>query len=120
MLLYGVVVWWPALSKITILKIMSKVQRSTELCISGALTTTPTEALNVILHNPALDLISRSLVLTRAVRLREIVGWTHSNSSHSSILNKFDYIASKTDYCSPTLTFTKNYKVIIPKRDDWN
>ena len=26
----------------------------------------------------------------------------------------------KTDYCTPILTFTNNYKVTIPTRDDWN
>ena len=93
---------------------MGKVQTRAELCISGALTTTPTEALNVILHLPALDLIARSLALTTAVRLMETVGWTQSNSGQSSILNKVDYIASQTDYCTRTLTFTKNYKVTIP------
>ena len=66
---------------------MSKVQRSAELSISGAFTTTPTEALNIILHLPPLDLIARSLALPTVVRLRETVGWIQSDSGHSSILN---------------------------------
>ena len=77
---------------------MSKMQRSAELCISGAFTTTPTEALNVILHIPTLDLmIARSLALTTVVELKETVGWTQSHSDHSSILNKVDHIPSKME-----------------------
>ena len=49
---------------------MSKVQRIAELCISGALTTTHTEALNVVLHVPPLDLIAISLALNTAVRVK--------------------------------------------------
>ena len=71
-------------------------------CVS-ALPTTPTDALNVILHISPLDLIARSLALTIAVRLRETVGWNQSNSDPSSILNKVDCISSRTDYCTPTL-----------------
>jgi len=48
-LLYGNIVWWPSLERNCNLKILYKIQRSAELCISGALRTTATEALNTIL-----------------------------------------------------------------------
>ena len=67
-----------------------------------------------------MDLIARSLALTTAVRLGQTVEWTQSKSGHSSILNSVNHIASRTDHCTPTLTFTKNYKLTIPSRDDCN
>jgi len=45
-LLYGNIVWWPSLEKNCNLRILHKIQKSAELCISEALRTTATEALN--------------------------------------------------------------------------
>jgi len=45
-LLYGNIVWWPSPDKNCNLRILHKIQRSADLCISGALLTT---ALNTIL-----------------------------------------------------------------------
>jgi len=55
-LLYGNIVWWPSLDKNCNLRIFHKIQGSAELCISGALRTTATEALNTILDLQPLDL----------------------------------------------------------------
>ncbi|SPP90054.1 Hypothetical predicted protein, partial [Drosophila guanche] len=55
-LLYGVAVWWTALSKGTITKQLGKVQPTAPLSISEALSTTPTDALNAILCLQSLDL----------------------------------------------------------------
>jgi len=54
-LLYGNIVWRHSLEKNCILRILYKIQRSAELCISGALRTTATKALNTIL-----DLLAKS------------------------------------------------------------
>jgi len=48
-----------------------KIQRSAELCISGALRTTATEALNTILDLQPLDLLAKSWASATALRLRE-------------------------------------------------
>jgi len=47
-LLYGNIVWWPSLEKNCNLRILHKIQRSAELCISGALRTTSTETLDLL------------------------------------------------------------------------
>jgi len=70
-LLYGNIVWWPSLEKNCNLRILHKIRRSSELCISGALRTTATEAFNTILDLQSLDLLAKSWASATALRLRE-------------------------------------------------
>jgi len=49
-LLYGIAVWWPALTKQSITKQLNKIQRTAEICITGALNITPGEALGAVLN----------------------------------------------------------------------
>jgi len=69
-LLYGVALWWTALYKQCILTPLNKVQRMAALCISGALRTTPNEALNAILNLPSFDLEGMERAKSAAIRLR--------------------------------------------------
>jgi len=73
-LLYGNIVWWPFLEKNCYLRILHKIQRRAELCISGALCTTATEALNTILDLQPLDLLAKCWA--SALRLREAAACT--------------------------------------------
>jgi len=70
-LFFGNIVWWPSLEKNCNLRILHKIQGSAELCISGALRTTATKALNTILDLQPLDLVAKSWVSATALRLRE-------------------------------------------------
>jgi len=70
-LLYGVALWWTALRKQCILTPLNKVQRMAALCISGALHTTPNEALNAILNLLNLDLAGMKWAKSAAIRLRD-------------------------------------------------
>jgi len=70
-LLYGNIVWWHSLEKNCNFRILHKIQRSAELCISGALRTTATEALNTILDLQPLDLHAKSWASATALMLRE-------------------------------------------------
>jgi len=45
------------------------------LCISGALRTTPNEALNAILNLPSLDVASMERAKSAAIRLRDTGKW---------------------------------------------
>ncbi|XP_070854170.1 uncharacterized protein [Drosophila suzukii] len=74
-LLYGVSIWWPALMKQTTTTNLNKVQRMASLCISGALRTTPDEALNAILNLPSLDLAGMERAKIAAVRMRDLGQW---------------------------------------------
>ncbi|XP_044248759.1 uncharacterized protein [Drosophila takahashii] len=91
-LLYGIIVWWHSLEKYCNLKNLNKIQRSAELCISGALRTTATEALNTILDLEPLDLLAKSWASATALRLREASAWSTGSSGHSRILTNQRYI----------------------------
>ena len=63
--LYGICVWWTALNKKSYLNSLMKVQRQAELCISGALKTTPSAALDILLNFPTLDIMGKKLLKTQ-------------------------------------------------------
>jgi len=52
------------------------------LCISGALRTTPSEALNAILNLPSLDLAGMERAKSAAIRLRDTGQWKAQFYSH--------------------------------------
>ena len=55
--------------KKTYIKPMERVQRTASLCITGALGTSPTDALNTILNLPAIHIYVEYLAAKSAVRL---------------------------------------------------
>ncbi|XP_041449660.1 LOW QUALITY PROTEIN: uncharacterized protein LOC121404391, partial [Drosophila obscura] len=118
-LLYGVAVWWPALSKGTITKQLGKVQRTAALCISGALSTTPTDALNAILCLQSLDLAGKEQAEIAAIPLRDSDQWVSHHTGHASILNGNKIVPTKTDYCVPREYTDTPFETIIPHRNIW-
>lgn len=118
-LLYGVVVWWTALVKLTKYKMLDKVQRSAEIYISGALRTTPTAALNIILHLFPLDLLAKQIAANTAIRLKSTNQWYTFSGGHSTILENFRSVPENTDYITPRLDFERNYDITVPSRLDW-
>jgi len=104
-LLYGNIVWWHSLGKTCNLRILHKIQGSAELCISGALRTTATEALNTILDLQPLDL-----------------GTCNSAEAppHFIIISKHTSLPRSTDYVPPIVNFERRYKIFIPTRTDWD
>ena len=67
---YGICVWWTALNKKSYLNSLMKVQRQAQLCISGALKTTPSAALDILLNFPTLDIMGKKAAKNSALRLR--------------------------------------------------
>jgi len=114
-LLYENIVRWPSLENNCNLRIVHKIQTSAELCISGALRTTATEALHTILDLQPLDLLAQSWPSATPLRLREAPAWTTSFSSPNQIS-----IPHVTDYFPPTVNFERRYKIFIPNRTDWD
>jgi len=56
------------------------------LCISGALRTTPNEALNAIFNLPSLDLAGMERAKSAAIRLRDTGKWKAQFYGHAKIL----------------------------------
>lgn len=120
-LTYGVLVWWPALDKNYVVKKLSRIQRAATICISGALRTTPTAALEVMLYLIPIDLYGKQIAAKAALRLRELSMLNVNNGGHSKILSSFADIPETTDYCNPTeVHLHKSFSVVIPTREDWD
>ena len=89
------------------------------LCITGALRTTPSADLNVLLHLLPLDIISKQSAATTAVRLRELSEWSGNDCGYSKTLSMMPEVAGITDYALSESLFDKKYYTLIPDRDAW-
>nr|pir hypothetical protein - fruit fly (Drosophila miranda) transposon TRIM [Drosophila miranda] len=118
-MLYGVVVWWPALDRRTCLNKLSRVQRMAELCITGGLRTTPGEALDTVLDLLPVDLMGKKVATLAALRMREARLWKASAVGHSGILMRLPQLPERTDYCIPSDHLSTPFQVSIPSREDW-
>ncbi|XP_036322108.1 uncharacterized protein LOC118736115 [Rhagoletis pomonella] len=117
-LLYGVLVWWPSLNRKSTTEALQKVQRIAMLCICGALRTTPSEAMCVLLDILPIEIVGKQSAGCAALRLRELPGWRDTQEGHTAILK--DVNIPDTDYCAPRLNFTKRYRISIPDRKFWS
>ena len=80
-LTYGCVVWWTALNKKTYLENITKVQRLACLFITGAMRSTPTSALEVMLGLHTLDLFCQSNAAKKTIRLNYTATYTDGSWS---------------------------------------
>ena len=99
--------WWTALNKKSYLNSLMKVQRQAVLCISGALKTTPSAALVILLNLSSLDIVGKKAAKNSALRLRAYDKYGHSNILPVNHIN--------TDFVVSSLRFGKNFEVKIPK-----
>ncbi|KAM8702395.1 hypothetical protein ACLKA7_007726 [Drosophila subpalustris] len=90
-----------------------------EICITGALNTTPAEALDAILNITSIKQLSEEISTLSAIRLRDTNLWNEHPSGHSSILLNKNNIPPKTDYCMPIEHITTPYHTLIPRREEW-
>ncbi|KAL7725890.1 hypothetical protein ACLKA6_000657 [Drosophila palustris] len=111
--------WWPALTKASTIKQLQKIQRMAEICITGALNTTPGEALDAILNITPIQQLSEEISTLSAIRLRDTNLWNEHPSGHSSILLNKNNIPPKTDYCMPIEHITTPFRTLIPRREEW-
>lgn len=102
-------------------KLMS-VQRLACILMSGALKTTSTESLDLILGFIPIDLHIRSVAAKSAVRLQSLKCFQTSTYGHGSIVHTIGMNLSNltTDYITPTLHFDNAFSTVFPSREDWD
>jgi len=89
------------------------------LCISGALRTTPNEALNEILNLPSLDLAGSERAKSAAIRLRDIGQCKAQFYGHAKILQHDKSIPKKTDL-SRSLEYSHTpFDDLVPDGKEW-
>jgi ribonuclease HI len=119
-LTYGCLVWWRAGRTKSNLQTLARVQRLACIGITGALRSTPTAGMEVILHLLPLDLHLKSVAAGGAIRLRESGLWKQTDYGHGAVLSDFPAIPESIDYATPLIDFGVNYSVRIPDRSAWN
>ncbi|XP_070068103.1 uncharacterized protein [Drosophila takahashii] len=99
-LLYGALVWWQATEKTTYTELMERIQRQALVCITGALKSTPTKALETILGVDPIDIQAQLTAGKAAQRLVASGNMTAQSFGNSSIglsmINKTDHMTPRT------------------------
>ena len=85
-LTYGAVVWWQCLKKVTFAAKLSRLQRTVCIGITGAMRTTPTAALEVIVNLCPLDLFIKGIAAQSAMRLKTLGYFKERHWGHRTIL----------------------------------
>jgi len=85
---FASLVWWPGCQTASAKMKLSRVQRLACLGITGAMCTTPTNAVEALICLPPLDLVVQSEARSAAHRPWSLGCWSylHPNRGHSNIL----------------------------------
>lgn len=118
-LLYAVAVWWTASKVKENCRKLDGVQRMVGIGITGALKTTATDAILVLLGIPFVAHTAKSIAANTALRLLAIGQWKIRTYGHSNILAEFNIKMVDMDLCKDNLNFKRSYRVEIPPRTLW-
>ena len=100
------------------------IQRLACLYTTGAMCTTPTAALKIIVGLSPLSVYIRQEAMMACCRLQLNAQWVQANCRHMRI--KTDLMINapssviRSDKILPKVYFDKNYEVHIPTRHEWN
>ena len=124
MVAYGAAVWWPRADQKTVSIQLDRVQRLVCLYITGAVRTTPTSALEIIVGLTPLTLYIKQEAMLACYRLKTNFQWSPYRVGHASVqtLMELEIPASRlrNDHVVATYIFDKNYVVTIPSKEAWN
>lgn len=120
---YASAVWGAKTDQKTARSKLGSVQRLALLCITGAMRTTPTAALEAILGIPPLHIEMESKTLEALYRLTVTQGFNTVYWAGTKTLKRLvelPGIEMAQDRICPKYHFEKNYHVTIPARVEWN
>jgi hypothetical protein len=85
---FASLLWWPGCEMASAKKKLSRFQRLACLGITGAMHTTPTNAVEALICLPPLELVVQSEMRSAAHHLWSLGSWSylHPNRGHSSVL----------------------------------
>lgn len=123
-LTYASIIWWERTTLQTGLNKLQSVQRMALLCITGAIRTTPTVALETILAIPPLDLEVQRIATSTALRMKRFNNWNsdHEIRGHCRILRDLqqDVLMMPSDEMAMVRVFDRKFSFKIPERNEWN
>lgn len=123
-LTYGAFIWWTGTKTATIRKKMNHLQRMVCLACTGAMSTTPQAAMEVLLKLPKLETYIETEARNTAFRLRNLItdnqirtaAHTHALSDLYSLNGIFN---ARADKIQKVYIFDKKFEIILPKREEW-
>ena len=115
---YACHVWWPIIDKKVYADALNKLNRLALLSITGAMKTTPTAALEVLLNVIPLDLHVKQSARITLNRLKQTDSLKTELVRHSEIIRNVTggYI---TDYLTPYNVMEEELNTTFPSLDDW-
>lgn len=122
MITYGNLVWWPKMEQEQGKEHLRKLQRLACLCITSAMKTTPTAAMETMLNLPPLDIYIKGEARMGAYRLQKNNIWKTQIFGHSKITITVHnpVLEMGSDYMIRKTSFKKLIKTGINKPDqEW-
>ena len=123
MLTYAAVVWWPRVELKTAITTLGRVQRLACMAITGAIRTTPTAAMEILLGLPPLDTYVKSVAMNTCYRLSSTSSWRSVGEGHTRIRGMMGALVPVTNMCGdcmiPHFDFDRRYAISIPTRENW-
>lgn len=120
---YASLVWWPKTNEAAARAKLNKIQRTACIAITGAVRSTPTLALDAMLHLPRLDQFIKLEAEKSALRLKRTKTLLSGDlTGHLSILNEFAInpaIGICSDWMETVVNYDLPYDVFIPSRQEW-
>jgi ribonuclease HI len=113
---YGCLVWWPKVEQAQAKLKLNSVQRLACICITGAIKSTSTTAMETLLNMPPLDIFIKGEARMGAYRLELNNNWIKRNQQgHARITSTVTnpLLDMGSDRMLPKLTFDKPFKVLI-------
>ncbi|XP_061725440.1 uncharacterized protein LOC133531320 [Cydia pomonella] len=123
--LYGAVVWWHRAHIKEYQRDLTKVQRLACLMMTGAMRTTPTHAMEVMLGLKPLWIEVEKRATEQWYRMKACKEWRGScvDKRHALIqreaLSRFEMLMANNDLIKRQEIFDKKYRVHIGERDNW-
>lgn len=120
---YASVVWWRRTALSTVIKQLEHLQRLACLAITGAMRTTPTAAIELLVGIPPLQVVTHQAAMAACYRLYAAGQWINSGIGHMSIRRKMiediSCLQFRSDRIKPKYYFDNNYVTVINDRDFW-
>lgn len=124
MIIYGSVAWWPKTGQGTAIRTLSGIQRQACLSVTGAMSTTPTAALEAILSLPPLHIFIQGEA--RAVNYRLMNGPLQTSKQQSRRFREIEnelkanqILGKPSDVITVKYNFIRKYNILIPGKDEW-
>ena len=124
MISYAAVVWWPRVELGVARDMLGRIQRLACLAITGAIRTTPTAAMEVLLGLQPLDIYMRSAAMCSCYRMKCTGTWRNGvKTGHTRMAevmgSQIPISNMRGDSMPPKYSFGRNYSVSIQTRSNW-